>query len=300
MQSEPEQHFFDASSARLAYVTWGAADADPLLLIHATGFHGRVWDRTVAHLAGPYRVIAPDMRGHGLSSRPGPVMSWREPAGDLAELADALGLDGAVGVGHSMGGHCLVQLAAGKPERFRHLVLFDPVILDPADYETGLRHLDGIESPSAHPVARRRNDWAKWEEMAARFRSRHPYSLWRPEVLEDYCRHGVRPKPEGGGFELACPPEIEASVYMSHASVDIYDEVAAVTAPVTVVRARERGPDDADRMDFAISPTWPGLAGCFANGRDIHRPDLTHFIPMQDPAFTARVIDEAARDAAAA
>lgn len=300
MDALPEQHFFDGTETRISYFTWGPADGDPVVMVHATGFHARVWDRTVAHLAGRYRVIAPELRGHGRSGRPGPVSSWHEPARDLGELFAALGLSGAVGVGHSMGGHCLVQLAAADAALFRRLVLIDPVILAPETYRTGLRHYDGIEGPQDHPVARRRNRWRDWQEMAARFADRHPYSLWCREVLDDYCRYGIVPRPDGEGFELACPPEIEASVYMNHASVDIHAEVAAVSAPVTIVRARERGADEADRMDFAISPTWPALAGRFEHGRDIHRPDLSHFIPMQDPAFTAALIDEAAQAGAPA
>lgn len=292
MQDTPQLHFLDGAAARIAYFTWGPGDADPLVLIHATGFHARVWDRTIAHLARRYRVIAPDMRGHGRSGRTGPIASWREPVSDLAELCDHLDLAGAVGVGHSMGGHCLVHLAAAKPARFRQLVLIDPVIMAPEIYRQGAAHLRGIASVEEHPVARRKNDWRDWREMFDRFRDRHPYSLWDRAVLEDYCRHGVVPRPDGAGYELACPPEIEASVYLAHASVDIHRELGRIDAPVTVVRARERPLDQAAAMDFTVSPTWPQLADRFARGRDIYRPDLTHFIPMQDPAFTAALIDE--------
>jgi hypothetical protein len=50
-------------------------------------------------------------------------------------------------------------------------------------------------------------------------------------------------------------------------------------------------------MDFASSPTWHGVAAAFPDGRDVYLPELTHFIPMQDPELTARfIVDEHAVD----
>ncbi len=291
MHGSPQHFTFDASEAAVSYYVWGEAGAKTILLIHATGFHARVWDRTVAALPEGYRVIAVDLRGHGRSGKPGPIHDWRTPARDVGELVDHLGLQDAIGVGHSMGGHCLTQVASARPGAFERLVLIDPVMLEPAAYECGVRQ---PVDPQAHPVARRRNEWRDWQEMFARFEDRHPYSLWRREVLEDYCRYGVLPAPEGEGYVLACPPEIEASVYLTHASVDIYAEAAKVQAPVTVVRAKPvPRPAEGEMPDFAGSPTWEGVAGGFPKGRDVYLPEMTHFIPMQDPELTARyILDE--------
>ena len=46
-------------------------------------------------------------------------------------------------------------------------------------------------------------------------------------------------------------------------------------------------------MEFRFSPTWPGLAAAFPNGREIHVPERTHFVPMEDPAQVARWILDA-------
>jgi len=43
-------------------------------------------------------------------------------------------------------------------------------------------------------------------------------------------------------------------------------------------------------MDFSASPTWPELAAQFPRGQDVHLPELTHFIPMQDPQLVADFI----------
>jgi pimeloyl-ACP methyl ester carboxylesterase len=283
----PAERTFEASSARIAYDEWGRPEDPVVLLLHATGFHGRCWDEVARALPAGFRVIAVDMRGHGRSQKTGPISDWSEPARDIAELVEHLKLEGAIGAGHSMGGHCLVQVAATHPGCFKRLLLIDPVIMAPEVYAQRSLLPPGVE----HPVARRRNAWASWQEMFDAFKNRNPYSLWRPQVLEDYCRFGLQPA-QGGGFELACPPAIEASIYMGSLGTDVYELAKTIEIPVTIMRAKERPLGPRERMDFSDSPTWPKLASLFKRGRDIYLPHLTHFIPMQEPELVARYIAE--------
>jgi pimeloyl-ACP methyl ester carboxylesterase len=250
----------------------------------------------IAHL-GERRVIAVDLRGHGRSDKTPPPDGWRTFGQDLARVAAALDLEGLVGVGHSMGGHAMVGAAALEPGRFRRLALMDPVIVAPEDYAAngGAR---GWPLDFEHPTARRRDRWASPEEMIERFRSRLPYSAFHPQVLVDYCRYGLVRAAEGDGYVLACPPAFEANVYMTARQNDgIYTQVAALEVPVFVIRAMVT-PPDRDLMDFQFSPTWPGLAGRFPRGRELHLAARTHFFPMEDPALAAGLILEDERPAA--
>lgn len=289
MGGDPTEHRCRDGQADIAYFQWGSRDPDAptVLLVHATGFHGRSWDRVIAALPEGYRVFAVDLRGHGRSARQGPYQ-WDNFGHDLEALVESLELRGAVAVGHSMGGHCVTQVAGSLPEAFGRLLLVDPVIFDPEAYLTD--RYRGYDVAENHPVARRRNDWQSWQEMYQHFSERHPYSLWRPEVLEDYCRYGVLAKADGSGYELACPPLVEASVYLGNTQTDIHGLMSRISQPVTVLRAPPREPADPEVMDFSKSPTWPGLAAAFPNGRDVYLPHLTHFIPMQDPDLVARFI----------
>lgn len=285
--ADPRLNHFDATGARIAWYEWGTPGHEPLLLIHATGFHARVWDRTIAALGHDHHIIAVETRGHGRSEKRGPVMNWRDPATDILELLQHLRLGPTVGVGHSMGGHILVQLAARLPQQFSRLVLVDPVIMSPEVYAARAPWPEGVD----HPVARRRNAWESWEAMFNLFSHRKPYNLWNREVLEDYCRFGSLPKADGTGVELACPPAIEASIYMAAGGTDIHDDARRVKVPVTVMRAPPPKPGPRDHTDFTASPTWPHLCELFEQGRDMFVPDLTHFIPMQDPILMADVIE---------
>ena len=288
--SEPREHRF-RGEVELAYFEWRAdraGEAPTILLAHATGFHARVWDRVVALLPDRH-VISVDQRGHGRSEKV-EIRDWAAMGRDLAALADHIGLQGAIGVGHSMGGHALTDAAAQRPGAFQRLVLIDPVIAAPDEYGgTGWKLPEGAQ----HPTAKRKNHFASPDEMFERFRERHPFSLFEPEVLRDYCRYGLLPGEDGEGFVLACPPAVEASVYMtSRTHPGIHDAVRTVEIPVVVLRAR--GAEHRESvMDFTTSPTWPGLADAFPNGSDVYLPELTHFIPMQDPKRVAETIGAA-------
>ncbi len=285
---EPARKEFQSSGPRLTYFEWGRPGDPQVLLLHATGFHARCWDQVVAALGPGHHVFAVDMRGHGRSEKVPPYV-WDAFARDIGELVEHLQLANAVGVGHSMGGHCLVQVAAGHPGAFARLLLVDPVIFDPEAYlQDRYRHFQGAED---HPVSKRKNDWRDWQEMYERLKERDSFAVWDRRVLADYCRWGVLPGADGR-WELACPPLVEAAIYLGNTATDLYRCIPQVRVPVVVLRARGRDPEARDVMDFTRSPTWEKVAEQFANGTDVYLPELTHFIPMQDPALVAGYIAE--------
>ena len=282
----PQQKRVALGDVELCYFEWGRAEGATVLLVHATGFHARCWD-AVARTLEDTHVVAVDQRGHGRSSKRGPY-DWRTFGADLAAFVETLALDDVVGVGHSMGGHSLVQAASQHGSRFAKLLLVDPVILDPAAYAEHDR-VAAFTSAEQHPVSKRRNGWSSPEAMFERFASRHPFHLWQRDVLMDYCRGGLLR--ENGAWVLACPPLVEAAIYLQSAGSDIGDLVASLPHPVRVLRAHRKGERES-AMDFSQSPTWAGLAAAFPNGEDVHLPDLTHFIPMQRPDLVAAHIRE--------
>jgi lipase len=278
----PVTHFYPANGIDLAVHEWPSdGGGTPLVFAHATGFHGRVWDAIITRFPD-HPAYAIDLRGHG-QSRAGPIDDWRVLASDVAEFLGQAGITGAIGIGHSMGAHTLLQTAADHPLAFSRLVLFDPVILAPEFYAPG-PPLHTAENP--HPAIRRKRDFANAEAMIERFRTRDPYDLFDARVFEDYCRHGLTKAASGEGLELACAPEVEASVYASSRSnAGVLEAAKTVDIPVLVVRAQHTSLND-----FKSSPTWPELAAQLPQGTDLYRPDMTHFHPFQDPADAARII----------
>ena len=288
LDQQPQLHPIASNGLQLACHEWRAPlrGASPtLLMVHATGFHGRVWDPVIRRLPGRH-VLAPDLRGHGRSES-APFSSWEAFGRDLAGLAKAMDLQGAIGIGHSMGAHALVQAAAFEPGRFSRLLLVDPVMQAPATY-----HLPPVPAGTLHPAAGRKNHFESPQAMFERFVERPPYAVFDREALRLYCEHGLRPAAGGSGFELACAPEFEASIYpQARGNLGVFASIRALQIPVWVVRARPQDPTVLP-WDPLGSPTWPGLAAEFRHGRDLVFPEQTHFLPMQDPALMARLIDE--------
>ncbi len=285
----PQLHRIATSGIALACHEWRAdrrGAGATLLMAHATGFHSRVWDPVVRRLPGRH-VFAPDLRGHG-GSDAAPFAGWETFGRDLAGLAAALDLRGAVGIGHSLGAHALVQAAAFEPARFSQLLLIDPVLLAPTEY---LR--PAVPAGTLHPAAGRRNRFESAQAMFDRFVDRQPYALFDREMLLAYCAHALRPAADGDGFELACAPAFEAAVYpQARGNPGVYASIRALRIPVLVVRARDRDPS-IQPWDPLGSPTWPALAAEFRQGRDLPFADKTHFLPMEDPALVARLVEEA-------
>lgn len=112
--------------AEIHYETFGrrTADRDPMLLIHGSYITGAVdWGGVAPSLARSHEVIVPDCRGHGGSSDPTGVYSFREMAADFAELIVRLGYARAHVIGHSNGGNVALVMLLEHPDVVASCVL---------------------------------------------------------------------------------------------------------------------------------------------------------------------------------
>lgn len=107
---------------------WGDPSAPPVVCVHGLNAHGRRFRKLAEERLGRrFRVLAPDLRGHGGSD-------WEPPwtiathLHDLLETLDDAGIRDAEWVGHSFGGRLVLELAALDAGRIRHAVLLDPAI----------------------------------------------------------------------------------------------------------------------------------------------------------------------------
>ncbi len=100
-------------------------EGQAILCLHGKWGRGETWVDFMRYYGEKYRVIAPDLRGHGLSGKPVSKYTAEEMAGDMIALLDFLGLDSVILVGHSMGGHVAGYLTARYANRVKALALLD-------------------------------------------------------------------------------------------------------------------------------------------------------------------------------
>ena len=287
---KPECYKVELADVCLQVTEWKGR-GDPVLLLHATGFHSRCWDQVARQLPGVH-LYAVDLRFHGGSGRRGEV-DWGVMANDIEQLLAVLELAQVVGVGHSIGGYLIARVAAQQLDRFKQLVLIDPVIFPRDSYAEKFNYRVSPD-PAENPVSRRKNQWQDAEEMYQRFRSRPPFDRWKDQVLRDYCDYALREVPDESAYQLACDPLQEAAIYLNQRGNEvIYQLLPELQLPVTLLRAR---PADDPGLDFAASPTWPGLVNELPHAREFYFPGMSHFIPMEEPELVARIIREAVEE----
>ena len=112
---------------RLHVHEWGDPDAPRVVSLHGVTAHGARYRRLAQEALGEFRVVAPDLRGHGRSDWE-PPWSIAQVLDDLLETVDALGIGSSAWMGHSYGGRLVLELAAREPERVERAVLLDPAI----------------------------------------------------------------------------------------------------------------------------------------------------------------------------
>lgn len=250
-----------------------------LVMAHATGFHGRAWLPLADQLRDHFHLFSLDFRAHGASSAPDDRnFSWAGIADDVLATVDAFGLDQPFGLGHSMGGAGLLLAEQARPETFRALYVFEPIVFPVPE---------GVEPPpaDANPLSagalRRREVFASRAEARANYASKAPLDCLDPEVLTAYVEHGFIDQPDGT-VRLACWREHEAECYRMGGVHGGFDRLGQVTCPVTVVSGA---------LTNAINPTFAAMqADAMPNGRVEVFDHLGHFGPLEDPTAIAKAV----------
>ena len=250
-------------------------EGPPLLLCHATGFHGRVWEPLAARLHG-HRCWSMDMRAHGDSSSPTDrPMEWYGFADDILCVIDELGLDRPFGVGHSKGAASLLLAEQARPGTFRALWLYEPVVV-PTPF---VREPDS-DNPLSAGALRRRATFTSRDEAYDNYASKPPFSSLHPEVLRLYVDHGFTDNTDGT-VSLKCAPADEAAVYAHGLSHHAFAALSTVRCPTTIAV----GHDEVPPAVFARP-----IAESLPDGRLVEFDQLGHFGPLEDPDVVAAAI----------
>ena len=124
----PIRKTLSTSDIQLSYLEWNQGQ-EPLILLHGMADHALVWSSLGDYLKSDYHIIAPDMRGHGESSKPEKDYTFKSAISDLEALMDKMEWSAAHIVSHSWTGKLAAIWARENPARLKSITLVDPIFI---------------------------------------------------------------------------------------------------------------------------------------------------------------------------
>jgi pimeloyl-ACP methyl ester carboxylesterase len=263
--SRPAAHTVTRDAVALSAWEW-PGDPPATLLLHGIGNYARYWDFFADAIAGRVRLVATDARGHGESGRPADGYTPQEFVADAIAVLDALAIERALVVGHSMGGTHAIRLAAAHPERVERLVVVDAGPEPMPEGAERARRLS-LERPERFEYA---------DEALAYLRRTSPgYS---EEVYANRMRWLFRE--DAGDVVWRSSRDALASI-MSGARDDLWDALRAIRCSVLLVRGT--------RSNVLSAEVARRMVTTLADGR-ILELDAGHNVALDRPKELAEAI----------
>ncbi|WP_414564804.1 MULTISPECIES: alpha/beta fold hydrolase [unclassified Anabaena] len=227
---------------QLSYLEWEQG-TEPLLLLHGLADHALVWSSLGDNLASDYHIVAPDMRGHGESSKPVDDYTFASAIADLEALMDHLGWSSAHVVSHSWTGKLAAIWARENPKRLRSMVLVDPIFI------WKMPSLLKLTFPLLYrflSFLKGMGPFASYEEAEAQARQLNQYQGWT-SLQQQVFQAGIEQKLDGSWgskFTIAARDGIFADVMCVPGFIVPLDIPAMFVQP-------EKG---LNRQDWQIKP----------------------------------------------
>ncbi len=259
--------------ARVALHDLGG-DGPSVLLTHANGFCGRMWQAAARELRPVAHCWALDFRGHGDSeSAPDEGYEWDGFADDVLAVVDEIHPTPRLAAGHSLGGASILKAELARPGTFDRAWMYEPVTIPAHSLPR-----EGVKALG--DIARMRKEFFVSRQAAyERYSSRPPFNLLDPEVLWAYLDHGFVELVDGT-VTMKCPREVEAVIF-EYPDRSTFPRLGEIAAEVTVATGTDTDPP---------AMAAPRIADALPNATLETFEDLTHFGPFQDPPRIAASI----------
>ena len=181
----------NANGIEIHYEVHGTGE--PLVLIAGLGYDLWMWHKMIPGLAQHFQVIAFDNRGVGQTDKPGVPYTATMLAADTAGLMQALGIEQAAVMGHSMGGFVAQELAISRPELVSKLILSSTNFGGPRHIPVTQEALAVLTDMSSDPIERLRRGIVI--STAPGFTEAHP------EIIEEWLEHRISHPIDPAGYQ---------------------------------------------------------------------------------------------------
>ena len=247
----------------------------PIVLLHGWGMQGKFFDQQVSALSPNFRVVVPDLRGHGRSSPLREGQGLPTLVDDVAELLVSLDLSGALLVGWSMGAMVAWSLMQRKEStRIAGLVTIDmvPRLLNDEIWKFGLR--DGLDASVFSPVAKRMI--ADWPEFTRVFVPRI-FARGKSDERKALANQMVNETEKND-------PESMARLWLSMAEQDFRSNLSKIDTPALVVHGA------LSQLYSEAANDW--VVGQMPNARRVDFASSGHAPHIEEPGLFAREIEK--------
>jgi pimeloyl-ACP methyl ester carboxylesterase len=270
----------------IPYIDHGGSGA-PLHFLHANGYPPACYAPFIAELKRSHHVLGMLLRPLWPASQPEELDDWHPLSDDLRSFLEEQRLGPVIGVGHSIGAIVSLRLALHDPQRFRALILLDPVLFPPhiIVFWNLMRWLGlGYRVHPLIPIAlKRRRTFDDLEAVFQGYRRRPIFRYLSDENLRIYISGITRPRPQGG-YELAYSPEWESRIYYTgvRRDLEIWRDLPGLKVPTLIVRGAETD-TFLNRTARLVKRRQPGIR--------IHTLERsTHLLPLECPGEVYEVV----------
>lgn len=214
-----------------------------LLVSNGNGFAVDGYYPFWAPLAERFEIVAFDFRNHGQNPRASSGRdghTYAQMTLDLERIVRAVvarfGPRPSVGVFHSMSARTAMKHALELRFPWEALILFDPPNVPPPGHRVH-ETMDVFEHRLADWAMGRQDRFADPGELARQYAETRAHRTWVAGAHELMARAVLRPDEAGGGWVLACPRELEASIYLQAMTLNLWPPADAYGGPVKLIGA---------------------------------------------------------------
>lgn len=255
-----------------------------LTFLHANGYPPGCYRPLLTRLAEQYQVRAMFQRPLWNDSNPNDIQDWTPLTDDLySYLDESHQTTPALVVGHSLGGIVALRAALRQPERFKAIILLDPVLLSPRNI-FGWNLMRALRlGHHAHPLIasakNRRRVFDDLERLFSSYRRKSIFKYMDDEALRVYIE-GITCPIENGGYQLCYSVAWEVQIYHTGIwrDMELWRGLKNFKVPTLIVRGAETDTflEQAGKRVQRINPAIKVQS----------IPQSTHLVPLEKPQET--------------
>ena len=270
----------NSKASSIPFIDFGGS-GDIIHFAHANGYPPACYQPLFSLLSKNYHVLSMLQRPLWENSDPNEIKDWLPFTTDLLKFLDQQSLHSTIAIGHSLGGIASLRAAIIEPDRFKALVLIDPVFFSP--FHIFLRRL--IWSMDLvyrfHPLIKaaqyRRREFSNIESIFNGFRRKPVFRYMDDVSLRAYIK-GITVPDNVDGYKLYYSPEWEMRIYATGIwnDLDLWKNISKIKIPVLVIRGEE--------TDTFLTPAANLLKKRLPSSKLVTLEKTTHLVPLENPS----------------